>query len=97
MTEYAKCHLIIFIHAKDLAKSILKTIPCPSNLQVVIRMDELMAQLLKKKRQKNLLHQDAIYEKIQRNKMDVMGPLCKVWKSLETANKEQDSSVSIKV
>ena len=27
--------------------------------------------------------------------MDVMGPLCKLWESLVTANKEQDSSVSI--
>ena len=26
--------------------------------------------------------------------MDVMGPLGKVWESLETENKEQDSSVS---
>ena len=54
-----------------------------------------MAQLLKKKRQKILLQQDAIYEKVQRKNVDVMGSLYKVWKSLERANKEQDSSVSI--
>ena len=53
-------------------------------------MDQFTAQFLKEKRQKILLHQDAIYEKIQRKNMDVMGPLCKLWKSLETANKEQD-------
>ena len=58
-------------------------------------MDEFMAQLLKEKRQKILLQQDAIYEKVQRKNMDVMGPLCKLWESLVTANKEQDSSVSI--
>ena len=29
-------------------------------------MDEFLAQLLKEKRQKVLLHQDSIYEKIQR-------------------------------
>ena len=27
--------------------------------------------------------------------MNVMEPLCKLWESLETTNKEQDSSVSI--
>ena len=75
---------------KRLKESILKTIPTPSNLQEVKRMDEFTAQFLKEKRQKILLHQDAIYEKIQRKNMDVMGPLCKLWKSLETANKEQD-------
>ena len=58
-------------------------------------MDEFMAQLLKEKRQKILLQQDAIYEKVQRKNMDVMGPLCKLWQNLETADKEQDSSVSI--
>ena len=42
------------------------TIPVQSNLQEVGRMDEFMAQLLKEKQQKVLLHQDSIYEKIQR-------------------------------
>ena len=54
-----------------------------------------MAQLLKDKRQKILLQQDSIYEKVQSKNMDVMGPLCNLWESLETTNKEQDSSVSI--
>ena len=58
-------------------------------------MDELMAQLLKEKRWKILLRQDAIYERIQRKNMDIMEPLCNLWESLETANKEQDSSVSV--
>ena len=95
MAEYANEHLKIFIQEKDLEDSILKTIPVPSNLQEVRQMDEIMAQLLKEKRQKILLQQDPIYEKVQRKNMYVMGPLCKLWESLETANKEQDSSVSI--
>ena len=53
-----------------------------------------MAKILKEKQQKVLL-QDAIYEKIQRKNMDVMGPKCKLCESLETVNKVQDSSVSI--
>ena len=95
MAGYANDHLNILIQEKDLKESILKTIPVPSNLQEVRRMDEFMAQLLKEKRQHILLHQNAIYEKIQTKNMDVMGPLCKLSESLETANKEQDSSVSI--
>ena len=96
MAEYANEHLKIFIQEKDLKDSILKTIPVPSNLQEVRQMDEFMAQLLKENRQKILLHHDVIYEKIQRKNMDVMGPLYKqLWESLETANKEQESSVSI--
>ena len=54
-------------------------------------MDEFIAQLLKEKQQKILLHQNAIYERIQRKTMYVMGPPCKLWESLETTNKEQDS------
>ena len=54
-----------------------------------------MAQLLKEKPQKGLLPQNAVHEKTQRKNMDVMGPPCKLWESLETANEEQDSSVSI--
>ena len=45
--------------------------------------------------QKVLLHQDVIYEKMQRKNMDIMVPLRKLWEALKTANKEQDSSVSI--
>ena len=96
MVEYANEHLKIFIQEKDLEDSILKTIPVPSNLQEVRQMDEFMAQLLKENRPKILLQHDVIYEKIQRKNMDVMGPLCKqLWENLETANKEQESSVSI--
>ena len=29
--------------------------------------------------------------------MDVLGPMCMLWESLETANKKQDSSVEIHV
>lgn len=58
-------------------------------------MDEFMAQLLKKKRQKVLLHQDATYENIQRINMDVMGSLCRLWECLETANKEQNTCFCI--
>ena len=54
-----------------------------------------MAQLLKEKPQKGLLPQNAIYEKTQRKNMNVMGPPCKLLESLETANAEQNSSVSI--
>ena len=54
-------------------------------------MDEFIAQLLKEKQQKILLHQNAIYERIQRKTMNVMGPPCRLRESLETANKEQDS------
>ena len=95
IAEYANEHLNIFIQEKSLKDSILKTIPVPSNLQEIRQMDEFMAQPLKEKEQKMLLQQDAIYEKVQRKNMDVLGPLCKLWESLETANKEQDSSVSI--
>ena len=87
MGEYANEHLNIIIQEKDLKESILKTIPVLSNLQQVRQMDEFMAQILKEKRQKFLHQQDAIYEKVQRKNMDVMGPLCKLWESLETANK----------
>ena len=68
MAKYVNEHLNIFIQEKDLKESILKTIPVPSNLQEVRQMDEIMAQLLKEKRQKILLQQDPIYEKVQRKK-----------------------------
>ena len=66
MTKYANEHFSISIQEKDLKELILKTIPVPSNLQEVREMDEFMAQLLKEKRQKILLQQDAIYKKVQR-------------------------------
>ena len=91
MAKYASNHLNIFIQEKDLKESVLKTIPVPSNLQEVRRMDEFMAHLLKEKLQKILLHQDAVFEEMQRKNIDIMGPLCRPWESLETANKEQDS------
>ena len=87
MAEYANDHLNSFVQEKRLKTiQILKIIPVPTNLQEVRQMDEFMAQLLKEKQWKVLLHQDAIYEKIQKKKDD-MGLLCKLWESLERANK----------
>ena len=87
MAEYANDHLNSFVQEKRLKTiQILKIIPVPTNLQEVRQMDEFMAQLLKENQWKVLLHQDAIYEKIQKKK-DVMGLLCKLWESLERANK----------
>ena len=74
MTEYANDHLNSFVQEKRLKTiQILKIIPVPANLQEVRQMDEFMAQLLKEKRWKVLLHQDAIYEKIQRKKQMLWG------------------------
>ena len=61
MAKYVNDRLNIFIQEKDMKESILKTIPVPSNLQEVTRMDKF------------LLHQDAIYEKTQRKNMDIRG------------------------
>ena len=52
MAEHANDHLNVFIQEKDLKESILMTIPVPSNLKEVRRMDEFMAELLKEKQQK---------------------------------------------
>ena len=82
MADYVDGHLNNFMQGKDLNESFLKSIPVPSNLQEIRRMDKFTAQLLKEKRQKLLLHQDAIYEKIQSKNMNIMGPLCKLWESL---------------
>ena len=73
MADYANDHLNIFIQEKDLKGSILKTIPVPSNLQEVRRMDEFMVRLLKEKRQNILHHQNAIHEKIQRKAWTLWG------------------------
>lgn len=61
MAEYANSHLNVFIQDKDLKDSFLKTIPLPSNIPEVRRIDEFIAQLLKEKCQKVLLYQDTIY------------------------------------
>ena len=53
MAEYANNHLNIFIQEQDLKQAILKTIPVPSNLQEVRRMDEFMTQLRKRNDRKS--------------------------------------------
>ena len=64
MAEKANSHLNVFIQDKDLNESFLKTIPLPSNIKEVRRIDEFMAQLLKEKWQKVLIYQGTINEKI---------------------------------
>ena len=72
MTVYVNEHLNIFIQEKNMKESILKTIPVPSNVQEV-RHGSIYGTILKEKRQKTLLRQNAIYEKVQRKNMDFVG------------------------
>ena len=75
MVKYGNSHFNVFIQDKDLQESILIQNPVSSNFHEIKRIDGFYL----------------IYKKIQKKKLNVMGPLGKLWHALEQANKESQS------
>ena len=91
----ANDHFNVFILEKNLKDNILIETLVPSNMQEVKKLDKFILQLVKEKRQKALLAQDMLYEKIQKKNVDVMGPLRKLLQFLEQAKREGENSTVV--
>ena len=93
--KYTNDHFNVFIKEKNLIYNILIRTPVHSNMQQVKKFDESILQLLKKKLQKSLLAQDMLYEIIQKKNLNVMGPLGKLFQSLEQAKRGGEYSAVV--
>ena len=95
LAKYANDHFNVFIPEKNLKDNILIETLVPSNMQDIKKLDKFILQLVKEKRQKALLAQDMLYEKIQKKNVDVMGPLRKLLQFLEQAKREGENSTVV--
>ena len=74
MAKYVNDRLNIFIQEKDMKESVLKTIPVPSNLQEVTRMNKFITQLLEEKGRKSYFIKTLFMRKLK-EKTRILGAI----------------------
>ena len=75
-------------------ESILTKNPVPSNVKEVKKLNEFTSHLLKENKQTSVCTLDTRLEKTQKN-IDVMGPLSKVWHTLENFTTAPDHEADL--
>ena len=85
MMKYAEKHFNTFIPERDLKEAICVENPVPSNICSVKKLDKYLRDILKEKAKQTTLSTDRVFEKIQTKNLEVMGPLTKLWLSIDQA------------
>ena len=95
MAEYLTKQFSEYIPEKDLKDSITSKTPAPSNVTGPLVMDDFVKELMEEQRNFFQLSSDKVFKKIQQKVLTVMGPLGKVWLTLENAMSTKRQKVEI--
>ena len=82
MAKYAKKYFKKYVSDKELKDSFTLNSPLLTNLPKAKNMDDYFAELLKDQRKKEIALDDT-FKKLQSKILTIMGPLSKVWYTLE--------------
>ena len=69
--------------------------PIPRNVHPPKQMDDFMRELLLEKRNHFEIVSDTNLVKLQQRLLDVMGPLSKIWTTVESAKNSQDEHAEV--
>ena len=96
LAKYTNDHFNKFIPEQDLEEIILVENPVPLNLHPLRKADEFKRDLIFEKRAGSLeVARDSNLAKLQQKLLDVMGPLSKVWTTVEKASNSLFEQVEV--
>ena len=90
LAKYANEQFSLYTPEKVLQESIMNKNPIPRNVHPPKKMDDFMRELLLEKRNHFEITSDTNLVKLQQRLLDVMGPLSKIWATVESAKNSQD-------
>ena len=93
--QYANVNFDTYIKEADIIKAVLIKNPVPENINPVKTLDDFAKDILKDKKKQKDLDFDNVLEKIQGQNRSVMGPLSKIWTTVESARSSQEDSVEV--
>ena len=95
LAKYANEQFSLYTPEKVLQESIMNKNPIPRNVHPPKKMDDFMRELLLEKRNHFEITSDTNLVKLQQRLLDVMGPLRKIWTTVESAKNSQDEQVEV--
>ena len=94
MANYANKYFEEYVPEDSVKEVILCQTPVPDNLDNVKKLDDFLRDILRKKRRKtNEQNIENVLEKLHQKTVDVMGPLSKLWNTLEGAKGAEEDAV----
>ena len=93
--QYANVNFDTYIKEPDLIKAVLIKNPVPENINPVKTLNDFVKNILKGKKKQKDLDFDNVLERIQGQNRSVMGPLSKIWTTVESARLSQEDSVKV--
>ena len=93
--KYANEQFTLYTPEKVLQESNMNKNPIPRNVYPPKKMDDFIRELLLEKRNHFEITSDANLVKLQQRLLDVMGPLSKIWATVESAKNSQDEQVEV--
>jgi len=86
MVQYVHDNFERYISEKDIKEGVLSNNPRPENLVPAKKLDDFLADLLKDRKKTQELAYEATLEKVSNKNLDVLGPLGKLWLSVDAIN-----------
>ena len=83
MAKYAKKYFEKYVSDKELKDSITLNSPVPTNLPRAKTVDDYFVELLEDQKKKKEIAPDDTFKKLQAKILKIMGPLSKVWYTVE--------------
>ena len=83
MAKYAKKYFEKYVSDKELKDSITLNSPVPTNLPRAKTVDDYFVELLEDQKKKKEIAPDDTFKKLQAKILKIMGPLNKVWYTVE--------------
>ena len=95
LAYYANKYLQKFVQDKNLKDSNLNENPVPTNITKPRKLDDYYKELLEENRAKREFTLDGTLEKIQSKKLNIMGPLSKLWFRFEEVLAQENNMVQL--
>ena len=95
LASYANKYLQKFVQDKNSKDSILNENPVLTNITKPRKLDDYYKELLEENRAKRELTLDGTLEKIQSKKLNIMGPLSKLWFRFEEVLDQENNMVQL--
>ena len=95
LAKYANEQFSLYTPEKVLQESIMNKNPIQRNVHPPKNMDDFMRDLLLEKKNHFEITSDTNLVKLQQRLLDVMGPLSKIWATVESAKNSQDEQVEV--
>ena len=97
MNDYVNDLFSHYTPDKDIQESIMQYNPVPNNMVVCTDLDDFLKQIMEEKQKGKELALDKLLRKFQEKTLNIMGPMSRLWHTLENASNSEEQKVELSI